>query len=90
MSQTTIIETDYATVWYHPEAGIVHHEFHRFIHGDQFRGVLEKGLEIFKQYGAKKWLSDDRKNSALPRPTPVGAEGLGARCSPPAGITGRW
>lgn len=65
MSKTVILETDYATLWYHPEARIVHHEFHRFIHGDQFRGVLEKGLEIFKQYGAHKWLSDDRKNSAL-------------------------
>lgn len=66
MSTLTIIDTDYATLWYHPDTKIVHHQMHRFTYGEQFRQVLEKGLEIFQQYGAQKWLSDDRKNSALP------------------------
>jgi len=44
----------------------VHHQFHRYIYGEEFRQVLTKGLEIFKQNGANKWLSDDRKNSTLP------------------------
>ncbi|MBK8024547.1 MAG: hypothetical protein IPK19_24745 [Chloroflexi bacterium] len=65
--KTIVLETDYATVWHYAEAGIVHHEFHRYIHGEQFRGVLERGLEIFSQRSATKWLSDDRKNSALPK-----------------------
>lgn len=67
MSKTTVIDNDYATLWYHADNKIVHHQFHKFIHGEQFRGVLEKGLEIFKEYGATKWLSDDRLNSALPK-----------------------
>ena len=66
MAKMTILDTEYATLWYYPEKKIVHHVFHKFIYGQEFRNVLEKGLETFQQYGAQKWLSDDRKNSALP------------------------
>jgi hypothetical protein len=62
----TILDTEYATVWYYPKSKIVRHQFHKFIHGQAFRDVLEKGLEVFNKHGAQKWLSDDRKNSALP------------------------
>ena len=65
MPKTTIIDTDYATLWYHSEQKIVHHQFHKFIYGQEFRQVLEKGLEIFKENDAHKWLSDDRLNSTL-------------------------
>ena len=27
--------------------------------------MLNKGLEVFQEFGAQKWLSDDRANSAL-------------------------
>ncbi|MCA9904112.1 MAG: hypothetical protein KC547_09660 [Anaerolineae bacterium] len=67
MNRETILETDYATLWYYPDTKIVHHQFHKFIHGEKFREVLEKGLEVFRERGASKWLSDDRKNSALPQ-----------------------
>jgi hypothetical protein len=67
MPRTTIIDNEYATLWYYPDQKIVHHEFHQPISGEQFRQVLLKGLEIFKQYGAQKWLSDNRKNAALPK-----------------------
>ena len=66
ITDTPIIHTDYATLWYHPDTKIVHHVFHKFIYGDEFLSVLNTGLDAFKQYGAQKWLSDDRKNSALP------------------------
>lgn len=66
MSKITILDTNYATLWYHPESNIVHHVFHRFIYGEEFREVLNKGVEVFKERNAQKWLSDDRKNSALP------------------------
>ncbi len=65
MKQETILETDYATLWYYPEAKIIHHKFHKFIHGERFREVLSTGLEIFEKDGAQKWLSDDRNNSTL-------------------------
>jgi hypothetical protein len=66
MPKTTLIDTDYATLWYDTEKKIVHHKFHKYIYGPEFRNVLEKGLEVFKEKGACKWLSDDRNNSALP------------------------
>jgi hypothetical protein len=66
MPKTTLIDTDYATLWYDTEKKIVHHKFHKYIYGPEFRNVLEKGLEVFKEKGAQKWLSDDRNNSALP------------------------
>jgi hypothetical protein len=62
---TTIIDNKYATLWYHPETKIVHHQFHQPIGGQSFREVLDKGLEAFQEFSAQKWLSDDRGNSAL-------------------------
>ena len=64
--KTTIIDTEYATLWFYPETKIVRHTFHKFIYGAEFRNILLKGLEIFREHGAHKWLSDDRNNSALP------------------------
>jgi hypothetical protein len=65
-SPVTVLKNEFATVWYHPDGKIVHHQFHKFIYGQAFRDVLTKGAEIFEQHGATKWLSDDRNNSALP------------------------
>ncbi len=65
MSRQTISETEYATLWYYPEDKIVHHQFHKFIHSDEFRKMLMNGVDVFKQYGADKWLSDDRLNGAM-------------------------
>ena len=62
---TTILDNEYATLLYHPETKIVHHQFHKPIGGQAFRDVLNKGLEVFQEFGAQKWLSDDRANSAL-------------------------
>ena len=62
-----IFNTDYATLCYYPESRIMHHEFHKYIHGHELRSVLLQGLAVFQEYGIQKWLSDDRKNSALPQ-----------------------
>ncbi len=60
-----IIDTDYATLMFHPEAKIVHHVFHKPISGPEFRAILNGGAELLKIHNAQKWLSDDRNNSAL-------------------------
>lgn len=67
MSQTVILETDYATLWFHPRHKIVHHKFHKFIYGEEFRRVLEAGLRLFQKEGATKWLSDDQSISLVPQ-----------------------
>src|SRR5262249_57854170 len=61
----TIVSEDIVSVWYHPGPKIVHHQFRSFVFGEQFRNILERGLEAFQRYGACKWLSDDRGNSAI-------------------------
>lgn len=66
MTTVTIIENEYATLLYHEDTKVVHHTFHQPLKGtNHFREVLNKGAEVLEHYGAKKWLSDDRKNEAL-------------------------
>jgi hypothetical protein len=66
-----IVETDAVSLRYHVGAKIVHHELRRFVHGEELRSVLEKGLELIITHRACKWLSDDRGNAPL---TPQDAE----------------
>jgi hypothetical protein len=67
MDRQTIFETPGASLYIHPAAGIVHHEIHRPIHGEEVRTLFLRGLEVLKQHRATKWLSDDRKNAPLSR-----------------------
>jgi hypothetical protein len=65
MSAITIEDNQFATLWYHPETKIIHHEFHKFMYGETLRAFLQKGTEALKNNKSKKWLSDDRKNPVL-------------------------
>ena len=65
MADITILSNEYATLVYHEEKKIVHHTFLKPIGGQEFRNVLLSGVHCFEKYGATKWLSDDRENSAL-------------------------
>jgi hypothetical protein len=59
------LENEIAVLYYYPRSKIVHHAFRNFAHDAAFRGVLEKGLELVRQRGATKWLSDDRGNGPV-------------------------
>ncbi len=65
MSTQTVIDNESVTLMYHPEPGIVHHVFHKFVRGETFRAPLRQGCELLKKNHGTKWLSDDRGNSAL-------------------------
>ena len=65
MNKETIIDNDFAFLWYYPEQKIIHHEIKKFVFGKNLHDLLDKGYEIMKQNNAQKWLSDDRKNGAL-------------------------
>ena len=65
MSTRVILENEYATLVYHSQQKIVHHTLHKPLEGAPFREVLTRGVELFERHGAKKWLSDDRRNGAL-------------------------
>jgi hypothetical protein len=65
MTAILVEDTDYATLWYHPEKKIVHHEYKKFMSGDIFHAFLLKGTQTLIENGANKWLSDDRMNPVL-------------------------
>jgi hypothetical protein len=65
MSTKTIVDNEFVTVWYHPEAKIIHHQFHKPAGGPSFRDALTAGAEVLEKNSAQKWLSDDVNNSAL-------------------------
>lgn len=65
MSKTIIFDHDRATLWFHPETKIVHHEIKKYVYGPELREILDQGYELLKKTSAQKWLSDDRKNGPL-------------------------
>ena len=65
MKKETIIDNEYATLWYYPDAKIVHHQLHKYVYGENFRNVLLTGSQLLEKHGAYKWLSDDRGSAAV-------------------------
>lgn len=61
MQSIIIGDNDYLTMQYYPDEKIFHHTIHRELTDAEFREILEAGLEVFKKYGAGKWLADNRK-----------------------------
>ena len=54
------LSTPNATLYYHPDDRIVHHEIRRFVTGQDFRDLLTAGSDLLRKHMARKWLSDDR------------------------------
>jgi hypothetical protein len=67
MAKITVIDTDHASLFYYPDKKIIHHIFHRPISGQPFRNVVNAGVELLREHGATKWLSDDRANEPFPQ-----------------------
>lgn len=66
MEKKTILDNENITLWFHHDEKIVHHRFHKkTVHGEKFRSALMKGAELLKEFGACKWLSDDREHVVL-------------------------
>ncbi len=66
MAPITIVDTEFITIQYLPDKKIIYHTVHKPISGQPLREALIAGTEALQQYGATKWLSDDRKNGPLP------------------------
>jgi len=62
---TTILDTEYATLWLHEDKKIVHHKVKKYIHSQNLQQLLMKGYETLKKNRCKKWLSDDLNNGPL-------------------------
>ena len=60
METKIIIDNEIATLYYHPEDKIIHHEFKPSEDGGPLKEVFLAGLELIEREKATKWLSDDR------------------------------
>ncbi len=60
MDKVTVVDNDFATLWYYPDKKVVHHQIHKYIYGEKFYEMLLAGTDQLKKNGANKWLSDDR------------------------------
>jgi hypothetical protein len=65
MCTVTVLDTDGATLWFHPDSVVVHHRFKKPVGGCEIRELFEAGLEQLRTRRACKWLSDDRANYQL-------------------------
>ena len=69
MSIIELYSSPYITVNFRPDKKIVHHTIHQPVgeaHIESHKEALHAGTEALRQYGASKWLSDDRNNGPLP------------------------
>jgi len=62
MEKVTILDDRSASLWYHPDKGVVHHKLHAFPASGVFRRLLEASAELVEKHQATKYLSDDRDN----------------------------
>lgn len=65
MSGIIIVDNDYITLRYHEDKKIIYHTVHKPIPDDILREAVNAGTETMQEYGACKWLSDDRLNGPL-------------------------
>ncbi|HEX3050854.1 MAG TPA: hypothetical protein VHP83_09390 [Aggregatilineaceae bacterium] len=65
MARIFIVDNDYITVEYLADHRIIQHTIHKPVGGHILRDALNAGTAALEQYGACKWLSDDRKNGPL-------------------------
>ncbi|MEA4908515.1 MAG: hypothetical protein GYA17_05355 [Chloroflexi bacterium] len=65
MPPVELYNSSFATLWYHPDKKIVHHQIHKFIYGEEFHRMLLTGTEAIQKNHAHKWLSNDRSNAVL-------------------------
>ncbi len=59
------VDNEYVTLGYNSETQTVFHTFHQFIQGKDLYDALNTGIDVLREKGAVKWLSDDRKNTGV-------------------------
>lgn len=66
-----IFDNPYIWMVYHTDSMIIHHHYYPQLTSHYFRAGLDTGIEVMKEHGAVKWLSD---NSELEPHSPEDAE----------------
>lgn len=60
MSTIVVLNSEYASLYFHTETKIVHHKFYSLLDSAHLREILNEGTKLLGKYGAVKWLSDNR------------------------------
>ncbi|HEX3050450.1 MAG TPA: hypothetical protein VHP83_07335 [Aggregatilineaceae bacterium] len=60
MSTIVVLNSEYASLYFHTETKIVHHKLYSLLDSAHLREVLNEGTKLLGKYGAVKWLSDNR------------------------------
>jgi hypothetical protein len=63
---TVVYDSDCLTLWFHPNARVMHHKVHRAVREGEWRAAFLTGAKVLGQRGGKKWLSDVRLHFILP------------------------
>jgi len=64
MNTQTLFDNEYIYMCYHPDTRIIHHHYYPQLNSRFLREGLDRGVELMKEYGAIKWLSDNRETDA--------------------------
>ena len=67
MSKRLVLENEFAHLWFHPEAGVVHSELRKFVWGEAYQQLMNEGLDLLVREGACKWLSENRQSTVYSR-----------------------
>ena len=55
-----VVDNAFVKMVFYPDTKIIHHAFHQTTGGETLHAALDKGVEVLRQRGGCKWLSDDR------------------------------
>ncbi len=67
MQREAILETPRMSLWFIPDDRIVFHQMHQYPGKETLETILLRGLDLLRESGGGKWLSDDRAGGALPK-----------------------
>lgn len=60
MSTATVLSNQYYDLLFHQDTKIVHHIYKPAMSSDQLIELLSAGTDLMEEYGATKWVSDNR------------------------------
>lgn len=65
MSEVIIVDNEFITVRYLDDQRIIYHTVHKPLTDQVLKDAVNAGTDALREYGACKWLSDDRKNGPV-------------------------
>ena len=65
MPKIEVLKKPYGVLWFDEEKQLLHHEVHGNITGENWKELLNRGIEFIEKHQLKKWVSDNRNIPAL-------------------------